>query len=449
VNVYVLAGLLCCVPAGEDGKIVTRLEADFQQLLLKDKNPQPLRDAARLLEQTNESDRWTNYLAALTTLRRVRSRAAVPLLLKYMIVHASYNRNANEYVDALTLLTGEDIAARLGIDGNRGNVTAEATAKLAESWWWADKEKVTTDPGKMSRPQLELVVDRLLKQAERSRTDPRGASPETAAGVVGLLGPVLQSDRHGHERRTWWPEELHPAMVPVLLAVAGQTDRSDVKPGGAPPRENTRIPYGAIPMLASLRNNGEAPSLDRLAEDAGQNSALRLTCILALSCAGEDLKTQAVLSILEGEKKMERRLVAILALEHSRDPRAVARKLIALLDDPNDQIRTAAVFALRGCPANEALPRLKKILAALQPEAAVRATIQIVADLRTEEAGAALVEFLEAGLGDGKKARYLYEGLRAFESVSGETWIEPGAHDDLYYREKVRTALDWWKSRKK
>ena len=60
MNAIVLVGVMLCSLAEED-KLIVRLDADFEALVAADPNRQQVREAARLLEETNQSDRWTQY----------------------------------------------------------------------------------------------------------------------------------------------------------------------------------------------------------------------------------------------------------------------------------------------------------------------------------------------------------------------------------------------------
>jgi HEAT repeat protein len=233
-------------------------------------------------------------------------------------------------------------------------------------------------------------------------------------------------------------------MVPVMLRRIGYVAQK----GPAKERDTFRISFVIVPMLAALHNNGEAPDLAKIAEDPQQNSAVRLTCLLALVSAGEDLRTKAVLSILKDEKKLERRLVAVLVLGRGRDVRTVAPPLIQLLDDTNEQIRTAAVYALQSTAPREALPKLKRIVEENKPPDAVLTAIDLIGRIGTKEARQILASYLEKALdGDGRGNR-LYYALGAFETATGQSWIEAGAHDNAYYQNKTREALRWWKLQK-
>lgn len=84
---YVLV-LLAALSGGEVGeeKLLAKLDADVEKLLEDDPLAQEVRKAARLLAETNNSDRWTNYSAATKILRQTRSKAGIPLLLAYMVM---------------------------------------------------------------------------------------------------------------------------------------------------------------------------------------------------------------------------------------------------------------------------------------------------------------------------------------------------------------------------
>ena len=125
--------------------------------------------------------------------------------------------------------------------------------------------------------------------------------------------------------------------------------------------------------------------------------------------------------------KLKRRLVAILALKYSADAKTVSAPLIELLDDPNRNVRTAAIYALEGSAPKAALPKLKKVLDELEPPQAVYVAIRTIGLMEGKEASGALADFLEAAQNDPKKAKYVYEALRAFQNGTGQDWIEAGA----------------------
>jgi HEAT repeat protein len=137
-----------------------------------------------------------------------------------------------------------------------------------------------------------------------------------------------------------------------------------------------------------------------------------------------------------------------LALKYCGEGKAVAPTLLELLDDPNEHIQAAAIYASEGQAPKEMLPKLQKVLDELSPPQAVYSAIETVGIMEGKEAQAALATFLSAALTNPKKSPYLYRALMAFEKSTGQNWIEAGAHPDGYYREKTKNALEWWKEQK-
>jgi hypothetical protein len=427
-----------------------QLEVDFQELLRKERDPGPLREAARLLERTNQSDRWLDYQAAVAILRRGRSKAAVPLLLKSMIKHGSLSSAhvvLPEYAEALAILTGEELGEGGPARPGGRALTPEAVEGLVRDWWLPNRERVTTDPGRMSQEQLRVVVRHLLAQGARAQRQLPQARGESASEAQRLLAVTVGVN--GRERPTWWREELHPAMVPALLAAAGDVELSRPQAeAGLPEASQDPVSYAAVPLLASLRADGEAPGLERIAQDAKQKPAARLVALLSLYRAGEALPAEPLLSILRSEARPGRRVVAALALGYSRDRQTASSKLLELLDEPDEQVRTAALLALCGRPPRKALPKFKQVLEEGRPAQAVPAVLRAVAAIGTKEAREVLALFLEAALRDPDKSRHLLQALLAFEHATGQRWVEAGAHPEAYYRASAADALEWWRRQK-
>jgi HEAT repeat protein len=231
-------------------------------------------------------------------------------------------------------------------------------------------------------------------------------------------------------------------MVPILLAKAGYEE----KPPDQPAREDYAIPFAAIPMLGVLRQNGEAAILDKVAGDARQNSAVRLVCLFALHVAGDDLDTRALLDLSKAEKKLDRRILILSALGYCSDESAVP-PLLEALEDKNVHVRNSAVQALMRHKPKAALPKLKKLLADTGSNGSIYA-LMLVGEIGTKEGQAILADFLKAAQEGGGKSRNLYRALLAFETTTGQRWVEAGAHDDAYYRGKAKEALEWWEKQK-
>ena len=430
----ILCGALCCASADED-KLIVQLDADFEELVKKEKDPVPLREAAKLLDQTNQNSRWTSYMDGLAIIRRTRSKAAVPLLLKYMVLHAGYGSAPGmeqAYADALTILTGKDF-------DSLNQHAKDEVQNLYDEWWQPNKNKIVTDLALMSKEQVQVVAHRMLRQGERRGRD---YESDPLMTLSRKLNDAFQPELGG--RRTWQPEELDGAMLPVLLDQIGY----DANPPVNGPKHDPQINFAVIPMLAALRADGLAPSLEKIGSDNRQSSPTRLTCLLALHGAGEKLNAVQVVAVLNSEKKLECRLAAILALKYSADAKTVASPLLDALDDPNRSVQTAAIIALEGSAPKAALPKLKKVLDELEPPQAVYAAIRTIGLMEGDEPRGALADFMEAAQNDPKKAKYMFQALHAFESATGKNLTEAGAHPEEYYRERAKAAVEWWKTQK-
>jgi len=445
MKVVLLAAVLCAAAAEED-PLLKQLQAEFDTLLRDDPAARELRQAESLLQQTNQSSHWTNYSKATALLRKARSKAAVPLLLKYMVEHSEFSTAhvvIPEYVDTISVLTGKKIdpPSRSGPDHRK--MVRQQVEKLFHQWWLPNKAAIATDQGKMSPERLKVVVDQLVKKTrwERDYSGSGGGEGTAYRAYHILFYRVMNRSRSAESR--WQPDGLHRDMAPALLARAGY------RPDGAGTRDSRKVdraPYAVVELLAELRKNQEAPQLDRIAADPKQSSAARLTCILAIYAAGEELDTPSLISILDTETRLELRLVTILALMHSRDTKQVVPRLVKLLDDRNAEIRTAAVCALRGPKPPEAVPKLKQMIDELSPNPAMVFIFDVIGEIGTREAKQALADFMVQAFEDTRKSKYLSDALDGFETATDQRWRSAGPHDDAYYREKAREALAWWKS---
>ena len=445
MNAVFLIGIMACSIAGED-KLVDRLDADFEALVAKDPNRVQLRQAAQLMAESNQRGGW-GFLEAQKIIRKTRSKAAVPLLLKQMIEAAGGKGNAHiaipEYADTISILTGTDVASPYPGGRDAQAAVRAAVQDLVDKWWTPHQAKITTNLDKMTAEQLEVVADRLLKKAARDLRiyDGSGHEDVTAYRFYHLVTyHIMQRSVSG--RPAWYVEELRAAMVLPLLARAGYAK----EPTAETRQTRGQIPYAAIRLLADLRRNGQATDLAQIADDARQNAATRLTCTLAVLAAGEELKTPVLLSVLETEKDLETRLVAILALQYSGERVRAGAELVDLLDDPNHEVRVAATCALRGPRPGQALPKLKKFVEELSSKDTYGFVFDTLAAYKTKEACEILVGFLRAALEDSDKERHILSALNAFETSTGQHWLGAGARQPEYWRAKAQEAVKWWDS---
>jgi WD40 repeat protein/HEAT repeat protein len=440
-------------PDFQGDKLVKLLDADFEELLAKERDPAALREAARLFESSKKPSAWTDYSKALAILRRTRAKAGIPLLLRCMVDHASVTGHNEQvkiprYAETFIILTGKEIDSPYKSVANPAKAAQDAVAEVVRTWWLPNKAKLTTELGRMSLEQRQAVARVLLREGERdlALSGPGGGTEQAARRISHILQLQLERSELPGPPRIWQPEDLHPTMLPFLLAEAGwEADPPDKQLRG----DIYRIPFAAIPLLASLRKNGNLPDLHRIAADRRQTSATRLTCLLALAGAGEALETKPLLGILDGETKQERRLAAVLALEHCRDANAAVPQLVKLLEDPDRQVRYAAVLALRGPKPKEAVPALKKLLDELpSKDRNLSYVLRLLGDIGGKDAQAILADFLRKKLADRGRTAALGLALHAFEKATGKRWTESGSPTDAILRKQVKQALEWWDKQK-
>jgi hypothetical protein len=120
-------------------------------------------------------------------------------------------------------------------------------------------------------------------------------------------------------------------------------------------------------------------------------------------------------------------------------------KLVSLMDDPNAEIRTAAICALRGPLPPQALTKLKKVVDDVDPPQAMPFVFDTIGQYKGREACEVLAGFLGAALEDRDKAKYLANAVMAFDRASGKRFMEAGAHDVAFYRNLAKAALAWWR----
>jgi hypothetical protein len=431
--------------------LLQRLETDYQQLLAAEPNPEPVRQAARLLAETNV--RWTNHNKALTLLRKHRSKAGIPLLLKYAVLHTSVGNThmiVPRYFETLSALVGEKFECPEARGPERQETIEKTVLKLYVDWWLPNKATVITDPGKMSEGQIQLMVDEVLERGQRwleAETHRRRGELVSAEALYSAVSATLREREgpHGVSK-----DELHGRMTPVLLRLAGYVE----KPAADPTRGPTEVLHTSIPLLALLRQKGEAPQLDAIAADTKQNNATRLTCLHALHLAGDDLNVPTLLAIYDKDTRLECRVLALLLAGISRTHAAAVPKLVEALGDKNREIRVAAIHGLQSSAPAEALPKLCKIVRDREPPELVSPAIRLLGRIGGDEAAAALVDWMEEVLRVSGRDRDLNNALDAFSAATRTRWLEAvpgarGARDPDFYAKSAQKAIEWWKSQRK
>jgi hypothetical protein len=432
-------------PPTDQASLLDRLDNDYHNLLAVDDHPEPIREAATLLEQTNQNNRWTNYAKAVEILRQHRSKAAVPLLMRYMVEHAAFGSShviIPAYVDTIRILTGEKIDYPEYQGRDRTGLMVDAVISMYTGWWQPNKDKLTVDLGKMGDEQLKNVATELLRQSEKElATHPGGGNRQLSAQQE--YERLATSMGETSMRRQWYANELHARMTPIFLADAGYVE----KPADDPASGSGHVDFPAIPLLAALCKNGDAPKLDDIAKDPKQNAATRLTCILALHAAGKDVRSQPLLAIYDADKRADVRVLSLLMLAIGDKNDAAGPKLLTALDDDDKEIRVAALTSLRTIAPKAALPKLAKVLKDGQPDDLIDPGLRLLSGIGGDDVAAMLADYLQKVIDDGADRNKLLRALDAFSTVTGQRWMDAGAHPPAYYEQQARKAVEWWRSK--
>jgi len=464
----ILAGLFtlaygCGVAAAADkDALAKQLESDYKALLAKDRNAVSTREAARLLQTSDQRSNAWNYRKAIGLLRTTRSKASIPLLMGSMLQPDRFVWTAEkDFADTLTILTGRHIGVpRTG--SAKESEMVEFVKNLVSEWWNPQRDKISTNQAGFSDEQLENVLACLIALAERQM------SPGSRKGEVDTAYAVSSIIRHCVLHRSssddpgWVREDLSANMVPVMLKMVGwekgkkkPTDRAgaaganaaasqaaDTVAAASPP-----MIYEIIPMLSQLRKDKNAPELDKVAMDEAQPAACRLTCLLALYGSNGNMPTEPLVSIARNETRLSVRLAAIISLSYSTNKAAAYKAALSAMRDENNEVISAGAYALRGLPHRDSVPSLWDILDKCEPKEAILPAISALGEIRTAEAANALADFLEAASKDSTKDRYIIHALMALDSVTGKSFMRAGASREAQ-QTLAAEAVKWWRAQK-
>jgi hypothetical protein len=429
----------------DQASLIRCLDDDYQDLLKTADHPQPLRDAANLLAETNQNTHWTNYAKAVELIRQHRCKAAVPLLMKYMVLHASFGSShviIPAYVDAIRLLTGEKIDCPTATGRDRQGAMDSAVLKLYVDWWKPNKSSLTTDLDQMSDDRLKFVASELQRHSARE-IGQGNAGNDRHVSTQDQYEKLARALEETSGRREWYKEELSPRMTAIFLAQAGYVDKpvDDVTKG------QTRVEFAMVPLLAALREQGQADSLDKITREMKQNNATLLTSMLALHAAGEDLDSPAVLAIYDTDTRLECRTTALLALSVCKNGATIVPRLVSALDDQNKEIRLAGLYSLRTIAPRAALPKLIQAVHDGDPADLVQPGIRMLGDIGGDQAADALVQYMEKQLRDGDSRHAdLGQALLAFSKATHSSFVQAGAHPPDYYETQALSAISSWRA---
>ncbi|MGY8769664.1 MAG: hypothetical protein ACKVH8_14700 [Pirellulales bacterium] len=414
-------------------EVLHGLEKDFVELLQETKNAQALLEAEELLEATNDSSHWTNYSAATKILREHRDKAAIPLLLRYMAVHAersSAHVMIPEYAKTISIISGHKIESPYKSGPNLEGRMHHAVQELVSTWWSKQRDTLVVDPEKMSDDQLRNIVDTHLNQLKQGSyfTGSGGGIDTAYRAYHNMYYHALQNSSSDR----FEIPVLHPKLITMVLEHESPTaEEGSFKQA---------FPYQCIPILAALAENGHRTPIEKIAADTRQNSAVRLVCIFALFRSGGELRVDEILEINEHETQLQPKLLCLLALRYGGDKAVPV--LLKHMDDPNVEIATAAACALQDAQPLEALPKYKRLIwtETARGQAAVM-LFSTLSGYQHNQAKQLLADYLTEVLEEGSSGRSMDRALSAFETISGQRF---GNYQEQSDEERTRLALAWY-----
>lgn len=422
-------------------ELLLELEKDFLELLKTSKNHEELLEAEELLNETNDNTHWTNFSKATKILRGSHDLAAVPLLLRFIILHSK--RSAShimlpEYIRTIGLIAGKELPDFYQAGPDLEERMRVRVQSLCNDWWRSAKSTLVTDPSKMTDEQLRIIAEKLLKQVRYDGDfSGSGGRRDTAYGAYHNVYYRLKSNDAAERHKI---EPLQPGMLPLFLAPSGYL-KDDLKIAQSTPQE---FPYEAVIILSEYAKKIDANAIKTIARNTAQNSTVRMVALLALYRAGYPYETEQILQILSTESDLERRLILLLSLRWG-DERATA-VLLKYMDDENAEIATAAASGLIDAQPSEAIPKIKKLFDRNFEEPPLMLLTTLSAFKSRE--GRELVEQLLIQALEGKRnSRHLMRLLYAFT----DSWEVPRElfrrSDDRDYEKQARMALDYCRER--
>ncbi|MFO0869177.1 MAG: hypothetical protein U0935_09600 [Pirellulales bacterium] len=422
-------------------ELLFALEKDFVELLKQSTSPDALLEAEELLDATNDNTHWTNYAQATKILRDTPDRAAIPLLLRYIVLHS--RRSAchimiPEYTRTISLIAGKELPELYEPGPHLEERMRTKVQTLCNDWWRPAMRTLTTDPHKMNAEQLSVVAARLLQQVRRDADfSGAGGKRDTVYGAYHNVYHRLRS-QDAVERLAATP--LQPALLPLLLAPSGY--RSDNQTPMTPAKSG--FPFEAVVLVGELAKNGGQPDVMAVARDARQNATVRLICLLALQRAGFPYDTEQALGLLASETDRERRLILLLSLRWG-DEQATTT-LLANLDDLDAEIATAAACALVDIQPDAAIPKLKRLLER-NYDAAPILLLGAVAEFQSPQAKALLEDALIQAVEGKRNRRHLSRILAAFIDSWGVPREVYHPHMERDDEQRARLVLDYCRER--
>jgi hypothetical protein len=244
-------------------------------------------------------------------LKKDRDKAAIPLLLRYIVLHADRSSShiyIPAYAATISYISGHKIESPYEAGPDLPQRMRVKVKAIVDNWWSKNKDTLTTEPAEMSEDELNVLIDGLLKQVrDTDRFHGLDYERQTAYRAYHLVFYGVMNSSSDEQLKN---PVLHPEMSRLLLQRYGFKEKATK----SQPDKPGSFPYEAIPLLAALRENDFAEDLDEIAADSHQNSTVRLLAIMSIMEAGETLRTKDLLSLLETDLGIENHMIALLCL---------------------------------------------------------------------------------------------------------------------------------------
>lgn len=395
---------------------IKTFQTAYLSLLAEAKHKSQLEQAEQLLAETNDNTHWTNYSAATKLLRDHREKAAVPLLLQYMLVHtqrSSRHVMIPEYIRTVEILSGRKFA----VENLQAPDLAESMAPQILKWWIENEKTLAVEPDAMAEVELAVYVDNLLSEARSLGEFTRSRPERETYGVTSQT--VIYNLLRKSETLQRLDGTVAPKILPLVIAA------SDDQPV---------FPYEAAWILSELAKVGEEKNIRQIAMNETQDPAIRLACWLALYRAGSTYPTSEILQLFEKETDFERRLILLVSMRWGG--KDCLSTLLTAMEDSNFEVATAAACATVVFQAQEALPKIEKLL--MVDRESPLYLYNALAEFKTHEARLILKRLLAVALDGGANRQHLSRLLDAFQSAWGfVSYNRPSTDDDLIVKARM------------
>ena len=404
--------------ADEEDQWLNAIESDYSTLL-GEETPVRKSEIEAAAESLEKGTNW-DYVSGLQTLRTLRAKAAVPLLIKVLWDRSKSYALAYDVTRTLTILVGKPLPNKWGANSDETRQRAKDLAK----WWTDNKASLILDEREMNTDQLVVIVHTLLNENRQSRRFGRFGDSDNAEAINSQIS-YLRANGSPGGRTAFYPEDLSPRMVPILLEFA---DKPEYR-------------LATVPLFAALWENGDR-SLEKLAAGKSSSAEVNLVYLLSRWAAGEDLPPKPLINMIATQNSLSLKLTAIVALGQVADDPAIVPVLIKCLADPNEQVRAAACFALRSHQTTAAIPQLAHIVQTSNYYLELLLAIRLLSDIGGVQAGDALVSFLKRA-DSNQSLRGFYDATQGIEKITGHKWLE-GSHRDEDARKIADDVVKWW-----